>query len=97
MSANEAEPTKTPTPVQQAQSPEELREENRKLRRLQLMMDVVMSVIGQDKSLTIDEAAQLVADSREAALSMFPDKEAAFDLLYRPRLQRLMRERYRIQ
>lgn len=97
MSANEAEPTKAPVPVQEAQSAEELREESRKLRRLQLMMDVVMSVIGQDKSLTIDEAAQLIADSREAALAMFPDKQEAFNLLYRPRLQRLMRERYRIQ
>jgi hypothetical protein len=97
MSANEAEQREPTVPVQEAQSPEELREESRKLRRLQLMMDVVMSVIGQDKSLTIDEAAQLVADSRDAALAMFPDKEAAFNLLYRPRLQRLMRERYRIQ
>ena len=82
--------------VRSAQTADELREEDRKLRRLQLMMDVVMSVIGQDQSLTIDEAAQLIADSREAALAMFPDKEEAYNLLYRPRLQRLMRERYRI-
>jgi hypothetical protein len=83
--------------LQDTQSAEELREESRKLRRLQLMMDVVMSVIGQDKSLTIDEAAQLIADSRDAALAMFPGKEEAYNLLYRPRLQRLMRERFRIQ
>ena len=61
------------------------------------MMDMVMSVIGQDPNLTIDEAAEMVADSRRAALAMFPDKELAFNLLYKPRLQRLMRERYRIQ
>ena len=79
------------------QSPEELKEEQRKLRRLQMMMDMVMSVIGQDSSLTIDEASEMVADSRRAALAMFPDKELAYDLIYRPRLQRLMRERYRIQ
>ena len=72
-------------------------EERRKIRRLQLMMDMVMSVIGQDPSLTIDEAAEMVADSRRAALAMFPDKELAFNILYKPRLQRLMRERYRIQ
>jgi hypothetical protein len=72
-------------------------EERRKIRRLQLMMDMVMSVIGQDPSLTIDEAAEMVADSRRAALAMFPDKELAYNLLYKPRLQRLMRERYRIQ
>jgi hypothetical protein len=80
-----------------AQSPEELKEEQRKLRRLQMMMDMVMSVIGQDDSLSIDEAAQMVADSRRAALAMFPDKELAYNLIYKPRLQRLMRERYRIQ
>ncbi len=79
------------------QSPEELKEEQRKLRRLQMMMDMVMSVIGQDTTLTIDEAAEMVADSRRAALAMFPDKELAYDLIYKPRLQRLMRERYRIQ
>jgi hypothetical protein len=72
-------------------------EERRKIRRLQLMMDMVMSVIGQDPNLTVDEAAEMVADSRKAALAMFPDKELAFNLLYKPRLQRLMRERYRIQ
>ena len=72
-------------------------EEDRKLRRLQLMMNVVMSVIAQDRSLTVDDAAQMIADTRTAALAMFPDKAEAFDLLYRPRLQRLMRERFRIQ
>jgi hypothetical protein len=81
----------------QAQSVDELREEQRKIRRLQLMMDMVMSVIGQDASLTVDEAAEMVADSRRAALAMFPDKELAYNLIYKPRLQRLMRERYRIQ
>jgi hypothetical protein len=96
MDAGEAEPGEDLLPVREAQSEQDLREENRKLRRLQLMMDVVMSVIGQDQSLTIDEAAQLIADTRQATLAMFPDKAEAYDLLYRPRLQRLMRERYRI-
>ena len=72
-------------------------DESRKLRRLQLMMDMVISVLSQDTSLSIDEAANMVADSRRAALAMFPDKELAFDLIYKPRLQRLMRERFRIQ
>jgi hypothetical protein len=96
MGSNEAGSRERALPVPEAQSAEELKEESRKLRRLQLMMDVVMSVISQDRSLTIDEAAQLIADSRDATLAMFPDKEEAFNLLYRPRLQRLMRERYRI-
>lgn len=78
------------------QTPRELQDEQRKLRRLQIMVNMVMSVISQDLSLTVDEAAEMVADTRRAALAMFPGKELAFDLLYRPRLQRLMRERYRI-
>lgn len=83
-----------PEPVRQSQ--EELQDEQRKLRRLQIMVNMVMSVISQDLSLTIDEASEMVADTRRAALSMFPGKELAFDLLYKPRLQRLMRERFRI-
>lgn len=87
----------SPTSQTLQQTQEELREEQRKIRRLQIMMNMVMSVISQDDTLTIDEAAEMVADSRRAALAMFPDKELAYNLIYKPRLQRLMRERYRIQ
>jgi hypothetical protein len=82
---------------QSNQSAQEKSEEQRKIRRLQMMMDMVMSVISQDGSLTVDQAAELVADSKKAALAMFPDKELAYNIIYKPRLQRLMRERYRIQ
>lgn len=72
-------------------------DEAHRLRRLQLMMNLVMQVIAQDPQLTVEEASQMVADSRTAALAMFPGKELAYDLLYRPRFQRLMRERFRLQ
>jgi hypothetical protein len=75
----------------------EAADEPQRLRRLQLMMNLVMQVIAQDSQLTVEEASQMVADSRTAALAMFPGKELAFDLLYRPRLQRLMKERFRLQ
>jgi hypothetical protein len=77
-------------------SAEERAEEQKLIRRLQMMMNMVMQVIAQDGSLTIDEAAQMIADSRKAALAMFPGKELAYDLIWRPRFQRLMRERFRI-
>jgi hypothetical protein len=73
------------------------REEARKIRRLQVMISMVMSVIGQDPNLTIEEASELAAGAKRAALAMFPDKELAYDLLYKPRLQRLMKERFRLQ
>jgi hypothetical protein len=75
----------------------EQQDEARRIRRLQIMISMVMSVIGQDPNLTVEEASELVAGTRRAALAMFPDKELAYDLLYRPRLQRLMNERFRLQ
>ena len=73
------------------------REELRKIRRLQVMMNMVMSVISQDANMTVEEASELVADAKRAALAMFHDKELAYDLIYKPRLQRLMNERFRLQ
>ena len=72
-------------------------QEARKIRRLQVMMGMVMSVISQDPNLTVEEASELIAGTKRAALAMFPDKELAYDILYKPRLQRLMRERFRLQ
>ncbi|MGB7599183.1 MAG: hypothetical protein WBM24_02665 [Candidatus Sulfotelmatobacter sp.] len=72
-------------------------DEARLIRRLQIMISMVSSVISQDPSLTVEEASELAAGAKRAALAMFPDKELAYDLLYKPRLQRLMRERFRLQ
>ncbi|HWE87190.1 MAG TPA: hypothetical protein VG267_19745 [Terracidiphilus sp.] len=79
------------------QTPAELEEERRKIRRLQMVVNMVTQVIAQDTSLTVEEASEMVADTRRVALGMFPDKELAFNMIYWPRLQRLMRERYRMQ
>ena len=82
---------------QSTQSPEELQEESRKIRRLQMVVNMVTQVIAQDSTLSVEQASEMVADTRRLALSMFPDKELAFNLIFWPRLQRLMRERYRMQ
>lgn len=79
-----------------AATPEEQAEEQKLIRRMQMMMNMVMQVIAQDATLTVDEASQMIADSRRAALTMFPGKELAYDLIWRPRFQRLMRERFRM-
>jgi hypothetical protein len=75
----------------------EAEDEARRIRRLQVMMSMVTSVISQDPGLTVEEASELAAGAKRAALAMFPDKELAYDLLYKPRLQRLIRERFRLQ
>lgn len=85
----------TPQQAPKVRTPEEV-EEAKLIRRLQMMMNLVMQTISQDSSLTIDDASQMIADSRTAALAMFPGKELAYDLIWRPRFQRLMRERFRI-
>ncbi|HLK34906.1 MAG TPA: hypothetical protein VKT29_17545 [Terriglobales bacterium] len=81
----------------QPESGNSTEDENRKIRRLQIIMNMVMSVISQDTDLTIEEASELVANTKRAALAMFPDKEFAYDIIYKPRLQRLMNERFRLQ
>ena len=79
-----------------AQAATEADDERRRLRRLQILMSMVMSVIAQDPQMTLEEAAEMVANARRAALAMFPGKELAFDLIYKPRLERVMRERFRL-
>ena len=81
----------------QNQNKDQPDDEAKRIRRLQVMMSMVTSVISQDPALTVEEASELAAGAKRAALAMFPDKELAYDILYKPRLQRLMRERFRLQ
>ena len=75
----------------------EIDDENKRLRRLNIMMSMVMQVISEQSDLSLEEASELVASTRKAALNLFPGKELAYDLIYKPRLQRLMRERFHLQ
>jgi hypothetical protein len=76
-------------------SQEEILEENRKVRRLQLVVNLVLNVVAQS-DLPIEEASELVAHTRKFALRLFPDKELAYDLIYQPKFKRLLAEKYRI-
>jgi hypothetical protein len=73
----------------------EILEENRRVRRLQLVVDLVTSVLSQS-DVPVEEAAELVANTRRFALSLFPDKGPTYDLIYAPRFRRLMWEKYRV-
>ena len=73
----------------------EIREENRRVRRLQVVVGLVMQTIRQS-DMPVEEASQLVAAAREFALQLFPDKGPTYDLIYQPRLQRLLAEKYRL-
>ena len=76
---------------------EEQLAEMKRIRRLQMMVGMVIQVIYEDPKITIEEAAEMAAKAKEAALNMFPDKELAYDLLLRPRVQRAIHERFRVQ
>ena len=48
------------------------------------------------RRISVEEASDLVASTKRAALNLFADKELAYDLIYKPRLQRLMLEKFRL-
>lgn len=71
----------------------ELQEEQRKIHRLQVVVDLVVSTLWQT-DLPIEEASEMIAATRRFALMLFPDKGKTFDLIYRPRFQRILAEKY---
>jgi hypothetical protein len=87
-------PREQTTPSEQSPDAEQ-EGEQRRLRRLQIMVGMNLSVLSQDSDLTLAQARKMVTDCRKAALAMFPGKELAFDLIYRPRLERVIRERFK--
>ncbi len=73
-----------------------LRDEEERLRRLRLLVDVTAQVLAEDEKLTFCEALRLVEAARTAALRLFPDKNDTFELVIRPRLDRIVLERFNI-
>jgi hypothetical protein len=72
----------------------EIKEENRKIRYLRYLVDFSILSI-QQEDLSFEEAYQLVEDVKRAACSLFPGKEETFEIIYRPRFQRVIHERFR--
>jgi hypothetical protein len=72
-----------------------IREENRKLRYLRFMVDLALMEI-RSGGLTPAQAREIVEHLRRQALMLFPGKETAFDIIYRPRFQRAITETYQL-
>lgn len=79
-----------------AATKEEIDDESRRARRLQIVVNLALSIIAQG-GLPLAEAEDLAAAAKRVALTLFPDKGDTYDLIYRPRFQRLMNEMYRLQ
>jgi hypothetical protein len=72
---------------------EALREEDRRVRELQIVVSLALGAIAQTE-MRAGEAWEMVWATRRMALRLFPGKELAFDLIYLPRFLRLLAERY---
>jgi hypothetical protein len=75
---------------------EEIDDESRRIRRLRILVRLTLDTIAAG-DLSAEEAAGMIAATRQVALEMFPGKERAFDLIYRPQFQRVMHAVYRLQ
>jgi len=82
--------------LQGSPSSEQIDEESRRVRRLRIVVHLALNVIAQGK-LPIEEAQDLVVATKRVAEQLFPGKGETFDLIYRPKFQRLIREVYRLQ
>lgn len=73
---------------------EALLEEDRKIKLLRFIIDLNQAVLMQQVDLTLREAFQIMRDTRQAVLNLFPDKESVYELIYAPRFRRIIRERF---
>jgi hypothetical protein len=73
---------------------DDLREENKKVRRLRFMVDFSLEYI-RTQQLSHDQAISVVEGVKRFALGLFPEKEETFDIVYAPRFKRLLNEKYR--
>ena len=87
---------RTPVTVERkGPTPEEITEEDRKIRHLRQMVDFTSILIIQSE-MDIEEARRHLAALRDLALRLFPGKSEVFDMIYGPRLKRLLIEKYNL-
>jgi hypothetical protein len=73
---------------------EEIREENRKIRYLRFLVDFSLNYIARS-DISPEDAQNLVERVKKQAVILFPGKEDTFEIIYRPRFQRLITQKFR--
>jgi hypothetical protein len=68
-------------------------EEERKMRRLRLLVDFTRAVLLQ-ADLSLSESLDWMVRTRKAAIQLFPGKESVYDLIYTPRFLRIIHTRF---
>ena len=74
-------------------SPEEFRQENRRIRAFRILTDLTFQRLCLER-MTIGEACEAVFQLKRVAINMFPEKGEVFDLVIAPRLNRVITERF---
>lgn len=73
---------------------EALADEENRYRRLQTIVALATAELAQDPALTPEQGINVILWARRAAEELFPGKGGTFDLIYRPRLVRILEERF---
>ncbi len=72
---------------------QKIEEENRRIRFLRFLIDFSILSIQED-DLSYEDSMKLIEDAKRVALNLFPGKEDTFELIYRPRFKRVLKERF---
>ncbi|HBG46758.1 MAG TPA: hypothetical protein DDW94_07185 [Deltaproteobacteria bacterium] len=75
---------------------EEIKDEDKRIRHLRRMIEFTIALILETPEMTPVEASGHVAAVREYALKLFPGKEVVFDLVYAPRLRRVLIDKFQM-
>ena len=75
-------------------TPEQARQERLARRRVRLLVDLTAACLYQDRALGPGDAESMIRSLRAAVLKLFPDGGDTFDLVVRPRLERILAERW---
>ncbi|MCD6167427.1 hypothetical protein DRQ15_04730 [candidate division KSB1 bacterium] len=70
----------------------EIEQEEQKLRRLRFLVDFTTHLLYQE-DMSMLEMLELVEATKQRILELFPDKEETYNLIYKPRFERIIRER----
>jgi hypothetical protein len=71
---------------------QEIYEEELRMRKLKVLVDLTAQKL-RVLPLTEEEGIRLIEETKKYVLKLFPDKEFQFELIYRPRFNRILQEK----
>jgi len=72
----------------------DLKEEDKRIRMMRIVVDLNLQTIATDPNMSLEDALNQVETVKKFVLSLFPEKENAFELILRPRFMRVIKERF---